>query len=231
MRAFCLKTNFQMAALSVLALGALTSCGMAKDPGLNLGISVSPDQPVIVPGRGISCVAQASAKTGDTVPTADVTGDRLPFNRFKLQWRSPDALTIAAIRVTIFSSGIDGADTTTGLEFTLSEEETAALLGLQGLTIGYASPYLGPDGQPVSRTIEVDSTSTALKSSTSPYAPCGLQIGGLTSKVGLRTYSARVRIEVTGFSTSCEEKNLDGTCLSGTQLPVRQTLNLSAQKY
>ncbi|CAN5487584.1 hypothetical protein BH10BDE1_BH10BDE1_25280 [soil metagenome] len=224
------KFKLQFAVVALLSVCGLSSCGTSNDPGLNLGVSVSPEKAYVVPGKGISCVAQASAKASDEPAIADIEGDRILFNHFKLQWRSPDAFTVAQIKVTLFGTGVSGAETTTGKETVLSEEETAALLGLTGLSIPYANPYLNSDGTPVSRVLDIESTSTSSKAST-PYAPCGLQIGGLTSPVGIKTYSVKVKIEVLGYATDCSEKNKDGTCLSGIQTPVRQTVNVSAQKY
>jgi hypothetical protein len=225
------KSVGPIAILAAVSIFGLLSCGTSNDAGLNLGVSVSPEKAYVVPGKGISCVAQATAKTADTVPTADIDGERILFNHFKIQWRSPNAFTVAQIKLTLFSTGLAGAETTTGKEVILSEEETAALLGLANLTIDYANPYTGPDGQPVDRKIDIDSTSTTIKSSTSAYAPCGLQIGGLATTPGVKTYTARVKIEVLGYMTACDEKNPDGTCLSGIQTPVRQSVTVSAQKY
>lgn len=219
------KSGATIASLAIVAILGLTSCGLNPDPGLNLGVSVSPDKAYVVPGKGSSCVAQATAKSADTVPTTDIDGDRILFNHFKIQWRSPDTFTIAQIKLTLFSAGISGAESTNGKEVVVTEQETAALLGLANLTIPYANPYVP------GRVVDIDSTSTSIKSSTSAYAPCGLQIGGIAAVAGVKTYNARVKIEVIGFSTSCDERNTDGTCLSGTQTPVRQSVTVSAQKY
>ena len=141
-----------------------------------------------------------------------------------MQWRSDEKLTIASIKATFFSSGITGADTAEGFEVTLDEAETAALLGLSDLTIPFASPYPTPE-EP--RRLPIDSTDAAAKRT---FAPCGLHIGGLTSITGVKTYTARVKIELTGYMTKCVLKT-DGSCDDGEQSPVRQSVIVSAEKF
>ncbi len=220
---------FTLTRASVMAMFAgltVTSCTTSKNAGLSLGVSLSPTKAFIVPGKGVSCVAQAAAKEAGGTPEADVSGDRVLFNRFAMQWRSNDKLTIASITATIFSSGISGADTIEGLEVSVDENEMAALLGLTGLSIPYASPYNTGD---VTRTISIDSTDATAKTS-GPYAPCGFQIGGLASVEGVKTYSARIKIEVSGYKTKCLLQE-DGSCLDDEQTPVRQTVTVTAERY
>ncbi len=217
-----------MIKLALVAGLILTSCTTSKDPGLSLGVSLSPTRAFIVPGKGVSCVAQAVAKGSGETPVADVSGDRVLFNRFAMQWRSNDKLTIASITATIFSSGISGASGIEGSEVSIDENEMAALLGLTGLSIPYASPY---DTGTTVRTISIDSTDATAKGGSSPYAPCGFQIGGLISVEGVKTYSARLKIEVSGYKTKCVLNTVDGTCSDGEQTPVRQTVTVSAERY
>lgn len=213
-----------LATTVLLALVSVSGCGLKKDPGASIGLAVTPESAYIVPGKGISCVAQAKAQTDSTTPTADIEGERVTFSRFALQWRSGDRLTIAEIRATIFSDGITGADTTDGFKVTVSEEEAAALLGLNTLTIPYSNPYNA------NQVLTVDSTATTKTSQ--GYAPCGLQLGGLVSATGKTTYSARIKIEVIGFGETCDTRNTTtGACESGAQYPVRQSVTVRAQKY
>lgn len=218
------KTLFLTA---LLALGTQTSCGNKNDPGVNLGVAVVPESAYVVPGKGVSCVAKATAKADSSVAEADVEGDRVTFSRFALQWRSGDQLTIAQIRATIYSPGITGAEGTDGMTVDIDEEETAALLGLSNMTIPYANPYPGPNGEV--RVINIDSTDATRKSSTS-YDVCGLQIGDISSSTTIKTYSARIKIEVIGFGQACDEKDTSGACINGAQYPVRQSVTVRAQK-
>lgn len=212
---------------ALLAVVAQTGCGNKNDPGINLGVAVVPDSAYIVPGKGVSCVAKGTAKSSSAPAQADVEGDRVTFNRFALQWRSGDQLTIAQVRVTFFSRGISGAEGTDGSTVDVEEEEIAALLGLSDLTIPYANPYPGPNGE--IRVINIDSTDASRKSSTA-YDVCGLQIGGIGSSETIKTYSARIKIEVIGFGQKCEEKDAAGACIGGSQYPVRQSVTVNAQK-
>lgn len=224
-----MKLNRSLAhqiSLAIFAIILTTGCGAQKDAGLAIALAVSPDKAYVVPGKGVSCVAAATAKKDGSVPVADVTGDRIAFSRFVLQWKSGDRLTISSITSTIFSSGIDGADSVDGLPFTMDENEMTAMLGLDGLTVPFdATVPFNKD-----RITSIDSTSTALKSGSTPYAPCGFQIGSLASKKTSKTYSARIKIEVSGFRTACELDKL-GVCQPGEQTPVRQSVTVSAQKY
>jgi hypothetical protein len=228
------KLSVKVAMVSLFSFFCLTSCGTALDPGMNLAISVSPEKPNVVPGKGVSCVSRSSAQASGTTASTDISADRIPFSKFVLQWRSNDKLTIAGIKVTIFSSGITGAGKADGASIEISEEELTALLGLKNLTIDFGS--FDSAGKPVgSRVVTIDSTDTtstqAIKTSTSAYAACGLQIGGLSSVTGIKTYTARIKIEVTGFSTACVYDAATATCTDGEQSPVRQSLTASAQKY
>lgn len=211
-------------AVATVLLSGL-SCSKKNDPGAEIAISVSPESALIVPGKGSSCVARAAAKADSSVPANDIEGNRVTFSRFSLQWRSPDKLTVASIKAKVFSAGISGATGTEGLEITLDEAEIAALLGLTNLTIDYLSPYV-TDNPDLARTVD----STATKSGT-PYAACGLQLGGLDSIKGFNTYSARIKIELEGFATNCDQKAQDGvTCVDGAQRPVRQSITVHAQR-
>lgn len=219
--------NFAMTLTLVgAAVISTTSCSGAKDPSAEIGVSVAPTRAYVVAGKGSSCVAQAAAKAADSTPANDLNGDRVQFTRFALQWRSDDKLTIASITATFFSAGISGAETNDGLVKTMDEGEIAAMLGLSGLTIPYFYPY-STTGTP-NRAITIDSTDATAKGKT--YAACGFQVGGLASATGVKTYNARVKIEVIGFKTKCELQT-DGTCHDGEQTPVRQSVTVSAQKY
>ena len=211
--------------ISMLATLGASGCGTSKDAGLGIGLSLSPNKAYIVSGKGVSCKAQASARKADTVPVGDIEGDRVLFNRFAIQWRSGDQLTIASIKATVFSSGIDGADKPEGFEFEMPQDEAAALLGLTDLTIPFSSSPFNAD-----RSTTIDSTDPTLKSASKPYAPCGFQIGSLPSKKDSKTYTARIRVEVTGFRTRCVLDNT-GTCTAGDQLPVRQNVTVTAEKF
>lgn len=210
--------------LAAFGFLSLSSCALPKDPGATIGVSVTPDNAYIVPGKGVSCVAQAEAQTSGETATADVEGERVTFSRFALQWRSGDRLNIAQIRARIYSPGITGADTTDGFEIVISEDEAAALLGRKNLNIDYANPYVAD------RTLTLDSMDSAKTSN--GYAPCGLQLGGLVSVKTMTSYTARIKIEVIGFGTTCDTKNATtGACEDGTQYPVRQSVTVRAQKY
>jgi hypothetical protein len=211
--------------LAVFTVLSIASCSTGNDPSLSIGVSLSPAKANITAGMGVSCVAQAAAKEADTIPTGDIPGDRVLFRTFALQWRSGDKLTIAEISATIYSAGIEGADTPEGQKIPLSEAEAAALLGLTNLSIDYVSPY-AKDG----RNFTIDSTDATSKGATSLYAPCGFQIGGFKSKAGVNTYSARIKVEVIGFKTACDLQE-NGTCLDGEQSPVRQSVTVSAQRF
>lgn len=205
------------------AIASLTSCSVAKDPGLELAVSVAPSKVNIVPGKGVSCVAAYTAKSTGETPIPDLTGERVLFNKFAMQWKSDDKLTIASITAKIFSDGIAGAETEDGLEVSLDEAEIAALLGLTSLSIPYSSTY------GVGRKITIDSTDESAKSG---YASCGLQLSGLAAAKGVKTYTARIKIEVTGYKTACKLRT-DGTgiCDDGEQSPVRQSVTVTATRY
>ncbi len=219
MNRFILVTVMSAAVLSQL------SCGAQQDPGANIGISVSPESAYIVPGKGISCVSRTTAKADDSIPVADIDGDRVSFNRFALQWRSGDQLTISSMTATFFSPGISGAEGTEGTKVEIGEEELIALLGLSNLTLGYADPYPGPDG--VTRVQTIDSAAT---NKAAPYTACGLQLGGIASSTTIKSYSARIKFEIIGFGQKCDTKEA-GVCTGGAQYPVRQTVTVRAQKY
>jgi len=211
--------------LLVVTAALQMSCGAQLDPSENISISVSPSRAYVVPGKGVSCVAQSEARVSAEAPVADIEGDRVTFNRFALNWKSGAKLTIASIRATIFSDGISGGETDEGITVDLAEDEMAALLGLTNLTIDFPNPYRAD------RVTTIDSTDEAAKgASNPPYAPCGLQIGGLASVKGVRTYNARIKVEVIGFSTACVEQT-NGTCNEGEQRPVRQSVTVQAQKF
>lgn len=215
--------NFKLVLPLLLVTTALQlSCGESLDPAENISIAVSPSKAFIVPGKGSSCVAQSTAKTEAEPVIADVDGDRVTFSRFVLQWRSGAKLTIASVRATIFSDGIAGAEGLDGVTVELAEDEIAALLGLTNLTIAFPNPYVDD------RVVDRDSTDEASKGTL--YAACGLQIGGLASKPGVRTYTARIKVEVIGFSTACLLQD-NGTCNDGEQRPVRQSVTVQAQKF
>lgn len=202
------------------------SCGAALDPGASISLAVSPSKAYIVPGKGVSCVALAEASIASETPVADIEGDRVTFNRFALNWRSGAKLTLASVRVTIFSDGIAGADALEGVSLEVSEDEVAALLGLTNLTIGFENPYR-PD-----RVVDIDSTDSARKGTANPpYAACGLQIGGIASKKDVKSYNARIKVEVIGFSTECVLNQTNGTCDDGEQRPVRKSVTVQAQKF
>ena len=208
------------------AILSLTSCGNQEDPGANIGISVSPESAYIVAGKGVSCISRTAAKADDSTPEADIEGDRVSFTRFALQWRSGDQLTIASMSATYFSPGISGAETNEGSKVEIDEEEVVALLGLSNLTIGYANPYPGPaEGQ-----VRVSTIDSAATNKPAPYAPCGLQLGGISSSTTIKSYSARIKIEIIGFGQKCDQKE-EGVCVGGAQYPVRQTVTVRAQKY
>ena len=213
--------------LSLFAVATQTSCGKKNDPGINIGVAVVPDSAYVVPGKGISCVSKAAAKADSAAAEADIEGDRVTFNRVAIQWRSGDQLTIAQVRATFFSPGIDGAETEEGKVVDIEEDEIAALLGLSNLTVPYANPFPGPNGE--TRVINIDSTDAARKSATT-YDVCGLQIGAIASSKTLKTYSARIKIEVIGFAQTCDEKDTSGACINGAQYPVRQSITVRAQK-
>lgn len=210
-------------ALMATLILSLTSCGLAKDPGANLGLAVSPETANVVTGKGISCVAYATAKVDDSTPIADVEGDRVTFSRFALQWRSGDKLTITNVRATFYSAGIAGAETADGLVKDLDEQEIIALLGLEGLAINYSTP----NPPKADYALTVDSTT----GKASKYPPCGLALGGIPSSATMKTYTARVKIEVIGFGTTCDTRDSAKACTGGTEYPVRQSVTVRAQKY
>lgn len=217
---------------AVAAALTVTGCGPNKDAGLSLGVSISPDKAYIVSGKGISCVARATAKKDDSIPVADVSGDLVLFSRVALQWRSGDKLTISSVKATVFSAGISGADGVDGLEIIISEDELAALFGLPTLTI----PFDTSVPHRADFKTDIDSTDPAAKpgSLAKPYVPCGLIIGGLAGKKDVKTYSARIRIELTGYKTACVLGATDSTkniCSDGELSPVRQSVTVTAQKF
>lgn len=190
----------------------IASCSPSLDAGAFIAIGISPEKTFIVPGKGTSCVAAATAKASGETATADLSEYRALFDNFHLQWKSPDALTISAMKVTIKGFGIDGGEQT----LTISDAELYALLGLENGTIA-VDTSTGGTGRP----IDINSNSATGKGSSSPYAPCGLHLAGIKPKTGVKAFTAQVKVEVVGYSTSA----------TGVQAPVRQSTTAKAQAF
>lgn len=200
--------------LSVFMALPLLSCSPQKDAGAFVAIAVSPDKPFIVPGKGASCVAAAAAKAaGSDFPENDVEEYRILYQSFKLQWKSVDALTVVSLKATVTGFGIDGE-----VEIKFDEGEIAALLGRADLTIPKES-----DMTVTERYVDVISNdTTSTKPATSDYAACGLHLGGIKVKDGVKSFTAQVKIELVGFATSRAD---------GSQSPVRKTTTARAELF
>ena len=202
-----------------VALLAL-SCSPQKDPGANIALAVSPSRPFVVPGRGLSCTDLANLKAN---PTQDiqgsVTANRILYSNFRLQWRSDEALTLTAMRMTIRIPERQASGRIIKREQVVSfdQDEIEALLGLNNATIP-----LNPTPGSEPRVVDINSNSTTQRDASSVYAACGLHIGGV--EVGDTvpdSYFAEVAIDVVGFATRSD----------GQQSPVRQTLNAQAEGF
>lgn len=206
-----LLTSKLSALLGVMAVVALSSCSPNKDAGAYIALSVSPDKPFIVPGKGSSCVALTAARAAgtDTVE-ADVAANRIKYESFRLQWRSLDALTIVGLRATVTGVGIDGSYVQD-----FSEDEMKALFGLTTLTVAATTVT-------TARPIDIVSNdSQTTKPVSGTYAPCALHIGGIKIKDTVKAFTAQVKIELVGFSTAAD----------GTQAPVRKSVTARAELF
>lgn len=203
--------RFLFTALVVLPL---LSCSPKKDAGAFVAIAVSPEKPFIVPGKGASCVAAATAKAaGSDFPENDVDEYRILYQSFKLQWQSVDALTVVSLKATVTGFGIDGE-----VEIKFDEAEIAALLGRADLTIPKES-----DMTVTERYVNVISNdTTSTKPASNDYAACGLHLGGIKIKDGVKAFTAQVKIELVGFATSRDD---------GSQSPVRKTTTARAELF
>lgn len=192
-----------LATLSVLNF----SCGLDEDLGADISIGVSPSNPFIVDGNGVSCVDAAEAKNTDDPPNTSIAPLRVLFTQFRLQWRSPDVLKIVALKVTVTGAGIP---TESPIEYLLDETELEYLLGLEGLTI--------PAGN-ADRVLDIFSDSTQNKAVNSKYAPCGLMLGGLDIDPDQGRFTATIQLELVGYAVASDQ----------TQRPIRQTARAQAR--
>ncbi|MDX9732394.1 MAG: hypothetical protein RBT63_11535, partial [Bdellovibrionales bacterium] len=108
--AFAKKRFIESRAKALVFVGALPlvvgGCGATNDAGAELGLAVVPSKVYIVAGRGSSCVAETAAKTADAeFANMDVSGERVFFPSFRMQWRSPDELVVVGVRATISGRG------------------------------------------------------------------------------------------------------------------------------
>lgn len=188
------------------------SCAPELDAGANIAIALSPEKAFIVPGAGISCISAAAAKVaGESLPTSDLSEHRALYTNFKLQWKSPGALNISALKVTIKGFGIEGESQ----EITFSEEEIKALLGLEGGRIDALST------RTASAPTEINSSSSDNKGTASPYAPCGFHVSGISVKENVKSFTAQLKVEIVGYETKAD----------GSQAPVRQSATARAQAF
>lgn len=201
-----LASTLLYAAFAVL----LGSCGNSKSASLNIGLSVTPEKVFLVPGTGASCTALAEVKGTDDTATPDVSGERALFSDFSIQWRSADALTISSLRATISGFGLDSGDGKQVIEF--DEAEITALTGLEDLTI---------EGEANRSKVTVSSSSASRKGPTTAYVPCGLHLGGITTKTTVASGTFTIKIELVGYSTAVD----------GSQAPVRQSTTVRAEKF
>ena len=203
------KVSFVTCGAVLLAAANLSSCS-GTDLGKDLSIDAEPSTAYIVASDAPSCSdyynqylsTQSSASTTTTLSTS-VTGPRLYFPNFKLQWRGTDPLTVAVMRVTVVANG------TTALspfQVDLDIDEISALLGnLNGLI-------------PAGVTINSNNAKNR-----GIYPACGLNVGGISvtdvstptiPASGISDFTARVMIEVIGTYQSASD---------GTYHPVKQT--------
>lgn len=214
LRLFSVQMLATIVLVSIAALN-LSSCA-GSDLGKDLSISASPSDEYIVSSNSSSCVdlynfSLAQKNTSSTSPPVlaqSVTGPRLFYPNFTLQWRGATNLTIVAIRVTAIGNNTNALSPSVT---TLSNDEVTALLGQIN---GVIAPGL---------TINSNDTKNR-----GVFPVCGFNVGGLsvtqTSTPSIpansqANFSARVMIEVIGTYQSADL----------TYHPVKQSWIGSAQ--
>ena len=192
--------------LALLYLLTLVACGAKKDYGKDIDISVI-GTGMISPVANPNCADKIAMKADSTVSARSASKNSMIFRGFKLTWRNPNkTLYVGRIRVSATGTNISGGTFSTDL----TSVEMEDLLAAPNTQIAV------PNG---ATSVTIQSNDTGARGASSPYAACGLTVGGMSLIKDDQSFTANVTIDLVGNASDSD----------GNTETVKKTVNAQAE--